>query len=331
MHDRSRANAARTSQPGREFRGHTLRARRVLGKARDRMAVVDPSTVIHGSARAVRTAVLAAAAAATALGCVPEGNAIRDDAGPGRSSAATSVPRTPPPPPDLLKVTFVDDFDRAFPTSSPAAPSSASASPLDAAGEHDAQASGAVALVDPGPDWIATAPGFWHIENGRLCGEHARNHGIWLKRTLPVNAIIEFDAFSSSPEGDLKGEYWGDGRSYATAISYTNATSYLTILGGWKNKLHVLARINEHGTDRKEIVIDPNSDDKREKPVVPGQGYHFKVERSDGHAVKWWIDGAEMLTYDDPAPLSGMGHDHFGFNDWEVKVCFDNVRVTPLP
>ena len=30
------------------------------------------------------------------------------------------------------------------------------------------------------------------------------------------------------------------------------------------------------------------------------------------------------------APLAGVGHDHFGFNDWEAKVCFDNVRVTPL-
>jgi len=29
--------------------------------------------------------------------------------------------------------------------------------------------------------------------------------------------------------------------------------------------------------------------------------------------------------------LTGVGHDHFGFNDWDVKVCFDNVRVVPLP
>ena len=68
----------------------------------------------------------------------------------------------------------------------------------------------------PGPDWIATQPGIWHIESGRLCGEHARNHGIWLKRTLPVNARIEFDAISQSTDGDLKAEYWGDGRSFAT-------------------------------------------------------------------------------------------------------------------
>ena len=148
----------------------------------------------------------------------------------------------------------------------------------------------------PGPDWVATAPGVWHVESGRLCGEHARNHGIWLKRVLPPNARIEFDAVSQSPDGDLKAEYWGDGTSYATALSYTNATSYLTIFGGWHNKFHVLARINEHATDRKEITIDQNSDDPREKPVMAGQLYHFKVERTDGKTVRWWVDGNEMLT-----------------------------------
>ena len=51
----------------------------------------------------------------------------------------------------------------------------------------------------------------------------------------------------------------------------------------------------------------------------------------DGKTVKWWVDGNEMLSYVDPAPLAGAGHDHFGFNDWDVKVCFDNVRVVPLP
>ena len=29
-------------------------------------------------------------------------------------------------------------------------------------------------------------------------------------------------------------------------------------------------------------------------------------------------------------PLAGAGHDHFGFNEWEVKTCYDNVKVTPL-
>jgi hypothetical protein len=216
------------------------------------------------------------------------------------------------PPPDLLKEPFEDSFERAAPTASSVEGS------LPAGG-------------DPGPDWIATAPGIWHIEKGRLCGEHARNHGIWLKRSLPFNAHIEFDAVSDSTDGDLKAEYWGDGRSAATGLSYTNATSYLTIFGGWHNKFHVLARINEHGADRKEINVDPNSDDPREKPVVAGQIYHFKVQRTDAKTLVWWVDGIEMLSFLDSVPLTGIGHDHFGFNDWDVKVCFDNVRVVPLP
>jgi hypothetical protein len=92
----------------------------------------------------------------------------------------------------------------------------------------------------------------------------------------------------------------------------------------------VLARINEHGSDRKEIKVDPDSDDPRQRPVTGGQTYHFKIERTDGKTVKWSVDGLEYLTFPDGSPLAGIGHDHFGFNDWEVKVCFDNVKVTPL-
>ena len=248
-----------------------------------------------------------------ASACVPSGSAVPQDAGVRAQSEqkAAPEPRSVPvtPPSEVMKVAFEDGFERGAATPS---------------------TSGSVGN-DPGPDWVATAPNVWRIEGGRLCGERAHNHGIWLRYALPVNARIEFDAISDSKDGDLKAEFWGDGRSAATTLSYTNATSYLTIFGGWHNKSHVLARINEHGNDRKEITVDPNSDDPREKPVVAGQIYRFKVERADGKTVKWWVDGNEMLTFPDSAPLTGPGHDHFGFNDWEVKVCFDNVRIVPLP
>jgi len=78
-------------------------------------------------------------------------------------------------------------------------------------------------------------------------------------------------------------------------------------------------------------VVDKSSDDPREKAVEVGQMYRFKIERSDGHTVRWYVNGLEYLVYDDKEPLAGIGHDHFGFNDWNVKVCFDNVKVTPLP
>lgn len=257
-------------------------------------------------------------------GCVPAGSASPQDAGVATTQLTPhpTTPATPPvPPAEAMKAPFEDDFDHVN-----GGPSSPGGAP-----ETGAVAADAPLLLEPGPDWVATAAGIWHIEGGRLCGERAKNHGIWLKRVLPVNARIEFDAVSQSPDGDLKAEYWGDGRSYATALSYTNATSYLSIFGGWHNTFHVLARINEHAADRKEVIVDKNSDDPREKPVMSGQLYHFKVERADGKTVRWWIDGNEMLTYPDVAPLAGPGHDHFGFNDWEIKVCFDNVRVTPLP
>jgi hypothetical protein len=181
-----------------------------------------------------------------------------------------------------------------------------------------------------GPNWTAMKTNAWRVEGGMLCADNAHNHGIWLNRVLPVNARIEFDAISYSDDGDLKGEFWGDGHSYATGTSYTNATSYLAILGGWKNTIHALARLNEHGTDRKEVKVDKESDDPRQRPVVKGQMYQFKIERTDGKTVRWFVNGIEMLKLEDAAPLAGQGHDHFGFNEWEAKVCFDNVKVTPL-
>lgn len=276
--------------------------------------------------------------------CVPKGNGTPDDAG-----AEQASPSTPSFVPSIGVMTsaFTDDFERS------ARPADASASRTTAKALLDASArgvgdgggdSGADAgseggsdegaadeeVSTLGPDWVTSKKSAWRIEKGKLCGTGARNHGVWLQRTLPVNARIEFDAMTEDTDGDLKAELWGDGRSFATGASYTNATSYLTIYGGWKNTIHALARLNEHGKDRKEVAVDKDSDDPRQHPVSAHQSYRFKIERSDGHTIRWWVNDTEMFTFDDPQPLAGLGHDHFGFNDWDVKVCFDNVKVTPL-
>jgi len=182
-----------------------------------------------------------------------------------------------------------------------------------------------------GPNWVQAQTNAWHIEDGWLCVDNAHNHGIWFARPIPINARIEWEAKSDSPEGDLKAELWGDGRGFAKGTSYNDATSYLAILGGWKNTLHVLARLDEHKDDRKVVHVDKDSDDPRQRPVMRGQVYHFKVERNDGKTVKYYVDTLLMATFLDSEPLMGLGHDHFGFNDWEAKVCFDNVKITPLP
>ena len=183
--------------------------------------------------------------------------------------------------------------------------------------------------ADLGADWNLTGSG-WTMKEGRLCVAGAHNHPAWLRRRLPSNARIEFEATSSSAEGDLKVEAWGDGQSAATGNSYTNATSYIVIFGGWKNTLHVLARLDEHAADRTVLRVEPGEGDPRAQPVLPDRAYRFKIERTDGKTVRYFVDDIEILTLADPHPLLGEGHEHFGFNDWQVPACFDNLTITPL-
>ncbi len=180
-----------------------------------------------------------------------------------------------------------------------------------------------------GNDWYLTSP-VWRVAGGRLCAKGARNHPVWLRRRLPVNARIEFDATSSSSDGDIKAELWGDGQGAAEGVSYTNASSYLAIFGGWKNRFHVLARLDEHAPDRLQIKVARSGGDWRALPVQPNQTYHFKIERSDGRTVSWLVDDIELFNFTDPKPLRGPGHQHLGFNNWDVQVCFDNLIITPL-
>lgn len=181
-----------------------------------------------------------------------------------------------------------------------------------------------------GDDYLATTDRY-RIERGRLCVTGALNHPLWLQRRLPTNARIQVEAEAGSADGDIKLEVWGDGHAAATAVSYTDATSYLAIFGGWKNRYHVLARMDEHAANRPEVVIEPGSDDPRQQPVVAGHHYRLKVERTDGRTVRFWVDDVEVLSFTDPQPLQGEGHDHFAFNDWETPVCFDHLVVEPLP
>jgi hypothetical protein len=159
----------------------------------------------------------------------------------------------------------------------------------------------------------------WRIVDGELVIRNARNRPLWLRRTLPRDVRIEFDVRSTSPEGDIKCEVFGDGTSRATTESYL-ATSYVVIFGGWGNSLNVLARMDEHGADRVE---------SRGRRVEANRTYHMRIERR-GQTITAWVDDEQLVSMTDPDPLEGRGHDHLAFNDWEVEVHFDNLRVTPL-
>jgi hypothetical protein len=169
-----------------------------------------------------------------------------------------------------------------------------------------------------GDAWEATG-GNWRIEKGELVIDHAYNHPLWLKKPIPENAVIELDCWSNDDIGDLKVEAWGDGKSFATQASYT-ASSYVFIFGGWHNTLGVLARMNEHGNDRKA---------RGDMHVDKGRKYHWRITRRNGQ-IEWQIDGKPFLSFDDARPLRGGDHSYFGFNDWEAELHFDNLKITPL-
>ena len=169
-----------------------------------------------------------------------------------------------------------------------------------------------------GPAWKATGTGY-RVVNGELVVDHAFNHPLWLAKPIPRDCVVEIDAWSNDDAGDLKLELWGDGRSFATSASYT-ATSYVFIFGGWSNTISAIARMNEHGADRKT---------RTDLKVQKGKKYHFRIERRGGH-IDWQVDGQPFLTYDDANPLEGASHSYLGLNDWQAELHFDNLSVRPL-
>ncbi len=173
-----------------------------------------------------------------------------------------------------------------------------------------------------GADWTATGPSAVRLENGALTVELLHNRPVWLKRPIPTNARIEFDAWTESPEGDIKVEVWGDGQSFYAGdlrMQYT-ASGYVFILGGWRNTQSAIARQTEHTPDRAV----------RDGPVVvPGKRHHFTLTRRGG-ALDWTLDGQPFLSLNDPSPLEGPRHQYFGFSGWKTKVHFDNLKIEPL-
>lgn len=179
-----------------------------------------------------------------------------------------------------------------------------------------------------GPDYTNTgAP--YRIEHGALTVSRAHNHPLWLKRKLPHDVQVEFDVTGSSPDGDLKVVLFGDGKSHESDeavrrdLVYTSS-GYVFIFGGWRNSRSVLVRQNEHAWQNDKSVPL-----RKEPKVRAGQTYHFTITRRGAH-LDWRIDGRPFLSWDDPDPLSGSGHDRFGFTGWETKAAFDNLVIKPL-
>lgn len=154
--------------------------------------------------------------------------------------------------------------------------------------------------------------GKWRVEGGALLADNIKNDPLWLKKPLPRDVRVEFDATSLGDDGDLKFELFGDGT--------THATGYIIIFGGWKNSLDVIARLDEHGKDRLA---------KPSVKVKPRTTHRLAAERQ-GDELRFYVDDKLVLTYKDPNPLEGASHQYFAFNDWTAPVRFDNLKVYAL-
>jgi len=171
-----------------------------------------------------------------------------------------------------------------------------------------------------GPDWRDTGGGYT-VAGGKLWAATAHNHPLWLARRLPADLVVEVDVASTSPDGDIKMELFGDGASFDPDMGEYTSTGYVFVFGGWHNALSVICKGNEHGEGRKA--------ERGDRKVVPNQTYHWTIRRHDGLLV-WEVDREPFLSWRDPAPLAGSDHAYLAVNDWETRVSFDNLVIQPV-
>lgn len=162
-----------------------------------------------------------------------------------------------------------------------------------------------------GGNWVDLEGGEWHIKDGRLHNTGAQNKPLWLSAGLPDNVVIEFDIWSDPKICDCKFEVFGDGR--------THASGYILIMGGWKNRISTIARLDEHEKERPE----------KKSECVPGKKMRWKVERRGGQ-IKWYVDDKLHMERNDPKPLKGKGHDRLAFSNWQSDVYYDNLSIRVL-
>lgn len=156
-------------------------------------------------------------------------------------------------------------------------------------------------------------PGQWTLHQGWIQGQRLRNDPLWLQTPLPEKVRVEFEAMAMTEVGDIKVEIFGNGDDHESG--------YVLIFGGWNNSLDVIARLDEHGQDRRA---------RTSKKVVADQLYQMAIERTDG-TLRWYVDGELFMSYDDASPLRGEGHQYFAFSNWDALVRFRNVKVYALP
>jgi hypothetical protein len=219
-----------------------------------------------------------------------------------------------------------------------------------------------------GDAWWANG-GLWRIVDGRVFSPGVGNNPLWLKARLPPDARIEFDVRSEGADGDVKWEMYGDGRNHSTGYlflfgAWHNRESRIAkmdehaftqdeiraqlaaVARPYPRQLEGLDRLVEavrgplasYGARRDLARLESGKYFGPETPFIvkrmdlkveKGRTYHVVVTKKGG-LLRWELDGQEALEMQDPAPLSGSGHDRFGFSSWSNDTWFDNLKITAL-
>ena len=216
-----------------------------------------------------------------------------------------------------------------------------------------------------GPDYHSNG-GAWRIVDGQLYSPGVGNNPLWLRARLPADVRISFDFRSEGPDGDVKFEAFGDGRNHATGYLFLFGAWHNTQAVIAKLDEHSLPEAEQKArlasVARPFVRPDENFFDKlaapfqqwqarrdlarleagtyyetetpflvrrRDLKVVKGKTYQTVVTKKGG-LIRWEIDGQLVHELRDPAPLSGKGHDRFGFSSWQNDTYFDNLKIEPL-
>jgi len=184
--------------------------------------------------------------------------------------------------------------------------------------------------AEVGPVWLNTGADY-RIAGGKLNVAGAYNHPLWLRRKLPRDVVIDVDVMSKSEVGDIKVELCGDGESFDPDRNRYDPTGYMFVFGGWGNALSIISKLGEHD-DAVKVERDspPGVGATPGKAMEIGRTYHWTITKK-GNTLDWRVDGQPFLSWTDPQPLGGAGHEYFGINNWESDVYFDNLRIRPAP
>ena len=158
--------------------------------------------------------------------------------------------------------------------------------------------------------------GDWKIRNGKLNSKRAENKNLVLKSVdLPQNGVIEMTMKSNSDDIDVKFNLWGDGKPHDHGDGYT------FILGGWKNRVSIISKLDEHEKNRSE---------KRKAGLEKGKAYKVKVVRMS-NKISWFVNGELFLEYNDATPLKVTdGYSKLSFANWRSDVEFDDLKIYAL-